>query len=80
MQFTILRMLSSGSLSAFSASVTASSLGQARRVHPVRGASAQPQSSAPSSSQAAPSQGGGTGAGALPGRILPRGSLLDLSV
>jgi hypothetical protein len=79
MQFTILRMLSSGSLSAFSASVAASSLGQARGVHPVRGASAQPQSSAPSP-QAAPSQGGGTGAGTLPGRILPRGSLLDLSV
>jgi hypothetical protein len=80
MHVMILRMLSSGSLSAFSASVAASSLGQARPVQQVRGASAQPQSSSASSSQAAPQQGAGAATGTLPGRILPRGSLLDLSV
>lgn len=74
------RMLSLGSLSAFSASVAGSGLGQARPVQQVRGASAQPQSSAASPSPATPQQGGGAGTLSLPGRILPRGSLLDLSV
>lgn len=73
MHMTILRMLSTGSLAAFSANVMQVGLAQA---HPVRafGGQAQPQAAPPAPPSATP----GT---AMPaGRVLPRGSLLDLSV
>jgi hypothetical protein len=77
MHVTILRMLSTGSLAAFSASVAQAGFGQVQPARAVDGPTLQtatpPQSSAPASpgiSLGTPSSG----------RILPRGSLLDLSV
>ena len=73
----ILRMISTGSLSAFSASIAQSRLGQTWPVQGVRALSPEPKAgplpqmpAPPPGSQAAPAGN----------RILPRGSLLDLTV
>ncbi len=72
MRWMILSMLSSASLSAFSASVLKAGFGTVQPSSPtLRPFSAQPQSAAPS----APPQGA-----PAPGGVMPRGSLLDLSV
>jgi hypothetical protein len=81
MQTMMLRMLStgslSGSLSAFAAGAAQAGFGQSRAIHRVRAVGSQAQPG----SQPAPSPAGTQLApGASPGRILPRGSLLDLSV
>jgi len=78
MQLTILHMISNGSLSAFSASLANGGIGAARGVSPVQRVRSQ-----------APAQQSGVNASpsvrqppasAQPGQVLPRGSLLDLSV
>jgi hypothetical protein len=73
------RMLSPITLSAFSTGIAQSGLGQSGPVHRVRGVGTQlPQSASPTGPAAlAPSARDGE---ATPGRPLPRGSLLDLSV
>jgi hypothetical protein len=71
---TILRMISTGSLSAFSASIAQARLGQ---VQGVRVLGTQPQA-APA--QQSPVLQPNAQAAPADGRILPRGSLLDLSV
>ncbi len=81
MRFTILRMISSNSLSAFSNSnaVGSNAVGAVARPSAVRqvrtltdqgqaGASVQPSKTGPAPSDVAPT------------RVMPRGSLLDLSV
>jgi hypothetical protein len=72
-------MLSPTTLAAFSAGVTQTRLGQSGLVSRVRAAGAQqPQSTAPTApATAAPT---GRDGDTVPGRLLPRGSLLDLSV
>jgi len=72
-------MLSTGSLSAFSASVTQAGFGQ---VQQARASSVQAVQSAPQpSSSGSPNGSPGMLLGApSSGRILPRGSLIDLSV
>ena len=75
---TILRMISTGSLSAFSASATNGVLG--RVTAPAAMQQVRAQAPSPPAGVAA-SPGGRTGPPPLqPGQILPRGSLLDLSV
>jgi len=73
MHVTILRMLSTGSLAAFSASVAPAGFGQ---VQPARAAGGPTLQTAPPPQSSAPSSLGTPSSG----RILPRGSLLDLSV
>jgi hypothetical protein len=73
MHVTILRMLSTGSLAAFSASVASAGLGQ---VQPVRSAGGPTLQTAPAPQSSAPASPGAPSSG----RILPRGSVLDLSV
>ena len=80
MQFTILRMISNGSLSAFSASVAQNGIGalqatpQLQRIRSQAPAQSSGMNAAPAGSpRPAPPQ-------VQPGQILPRGSLLDLSV
>jgi hypothetical protein len=73
MRITILRMISTGSLSAFSASIAQTRLGQ---VQGVRALGTQPQAASPQVPTGTPSQPPAQGAG----QFLPRGSLLDLSV
>jgi hypothetical protein len=76
MRIMILRMISTNSLSAFSASITQSRAGQPRPVQGVRALGADPQ---PAPSQQPPRPAAGTPP--APGsNTLPRGSLLDLSV
>ena len=78
MHATILRMLSTGSLSAFSASVAQAGLGL---VQQARAASSQPLQASPATPQSSSSGSSGMSLGTPPsGRVLPRGSLLDLSV
>ncbi len=79
MQLTILRMISNGSLSAFSASVAQSGIGPLNASQPVQRIRAQ---APPQSNGVSASPGGGrpTPPPVPPGQILPRGSLLDLSV
>jgi hypothetical protein len=72
-------MLSPTTLSAFSTGVAQSGLGQPGPVQRVRAANPQPvqaASPAPQPTLAPPGRHGD----AAPGRVLPRGSLLDLSV
>lgn len=73
------RMLSPISLAAFSAGAAQAGFGQARGIQGVRTVGGQPpQPPAPAAPGPLPPrdvEGGGA-----PGRILPRGSLLDLSV
>lgn len=78
MHTTILRMLSTGSLAAFTASVAQPGLGQVQPAHAVGVQTRQAAPPPPQSSSA----GSPGGALATPpsGRVLPRGSLLDLSV
>ncbi len=76
MRTMILAMLSTSSLSAFSASVTQSRLDRLAAAQPAR--SAAPSQGSQNPAQAAPTGRGG--ASAPPGQILPRGSLLDMSV
>jgi hypothetical protein len=75
----IVSMLSPISLGAFSDGVAQSALGHARPVQRVRAvASPQTQPNAPTAPPAmAPAARDGDG---VPNRLLPRGSLLDLSV
>jgi len=77
MHVTILRMLSTGSLAAFSSSVTQAGLGP---VQPARASGGLTLKAAPQSQSSAPSLSGGALGTPSPGRILPRGSVLDLSV
>jgi hypothetical protein len=70
-------MLSPASLAAFSTGVAQPAFGQPRSVQRVRSTAPQPvQPAAPQPSLAAPGRDGD----APPSRLLPRGSLLDLSV
>jgi len=70
-------MISTGSLAAFTASV-APGLGQ---VQQARAVSPQPRQAAPTPAQSLSAGSSGGAVGTPPaGRILPRGSLLDLSV
>lgn len=75
----MVRMLSPTSLAAFSAGAAQAGFGQARGVQGVRAVGGQPQQqTAPAAPGPLPPrevEGGGP-----PARILPRGSLLDLSV
>ncbi|MBV8870407.1 MAG: hypothetical protein JOY65_13490 [Acetobacteraceae bacterium] len=76
MRWIILSMLSSASLSAFSASVLKAGFGAVQPPSPaLRPFGAQPQSAAPSAAPSLPPQGA-----RAPGGAMPRGSLLDLSV
>jgi len=78
MDMTILRMISTGSLSAFSASATNGVLGRVAASGATQQARAQ-ASPPPGGVAAAP--GGRTAPPQVqPGQTLPRGSLLDLSV
>jgi len=88
MLLIILRMLSVGSLAAFSASVSRvlGTGASGNRVQPARAGTAdQPAAAAPRPAPFEPGLGPGPGLklappGAAPGVRLPRGSLLDLSV
>lgn len=75
----MLPMLSPSTLAVFSGGVAQSGLGQARPIRPVRAVGTlQQQSTAPATRSAvAPATRDGS---SLPNRVLPRGSLLDLSV
>ena len=73
------RMLSLSSLSAFSSSVAQAALGGANPVQRVRSTDAPATQPALSARSSATAPVGGEGAG-TPNRVLPRGSLLDLSV
>jgi hypothetical protein len=77
MHVTILRMLSTGSLTAFSASVAQAGLGQ---IQPARAVGGQTQQATPAPQSASPGSSSSTLGTGPSGRILPRGSLLDLSV
>jgi len=77
MHVTILHMLSTGSLSAFSASVTQAGFGQ---IQPARASGGPTLQTAPQSQSAAPMSPSVPVGTPSSGRILPRGSLLDLSV
>ena len=79
MQLTILRMISNGSLSAFSASVAQNGIGSVNASAPIQRIRAQapPQSNGVT---AAPGGGRPMPPPVQPGQALPRGSLLDLSV
>jgi hypothetical protein len=74
---TILRMLSTGSLAAFSTSVAQAGLGQ---IQPARATGGPTLQTAPQSQSAAPPSAGVPLGTPPSGRIPPRGSLLDLSV
>ena len=79
MQLTILRMISNGSLSAFSASISQGGIGGVHGPAPVQRIRAQspaPQATGLSASPA----GRPMPPPVQPGQVLPRGSLLDLSV
>ena len=79
MQLTILRMISNGSLSAFSASVVQNGIGAVQPSTPVQRIRAQsppPQANGMNGSAA----GRPMPPPVQPGQVLPRGSLLDLSV
>ena len=79
MRLTILRMISANSLAAFSNSNAVQSTNRTAALRQVRSLTDQAQASAsPTQAQAGKPAGGITGA--APGRIMPRGSLLDLSV
>jgi hypothetical protein len=72
-------MLSPGSLSAFSSGAAQPGFGAPRPVQRVRAVAEQPaQLAAPMAQVAAPART--SEGGMAPNRILPRGSLLDLSV
>ena len=74
----ILGMLAPGSLAAFSSGVALAGFGHPRPVQGVRAVrGAEEQRAAPVAPGRQPALGSGEG---TPGRILPRGSLLDLSV
>ncbi len=77
MRWMILSMLSSASLSAFSASVLKAGFGTVQPGLALRpfGFSSQSQSAAPAVAPQLPSQGA-----SAPTGVMPRGSLLDLSV
>jgi len=78
MQLTILRMISNGSLSAFSASVAQSGITAVQGAAPVQRIRAQ--SSPPQTNGLSGSAGRPMPPPTQPGQVLPRGSLLDLSV
>jgi hypothetical protein len=73
------RMLSPATLTAFSSGVAQSSFGRTGPVQHVRSVGAQPTQPAAPTAQPALASPSRTG-DAEPGRPLPRGSLLDLSV
>jgi len=75
----IIRMLSPSSLAAFSAGIAQSGFGRTQAVQGVRAVgSQQPQSTSPAAPLAAAPTA--RDSGAVPNQLLPRGSLLDLSV
>lgn len=76
MRRMILRMIATGSLSAFSAAALHGPGALGGAVHPVRTPPLPPRPAAPAAA-AAPSA---PQTAPQPGRILPRGSLLDLSI
>ena len=82
MRFTVLRMLSTNSLTAFSASIAATGIGVAPAgstgpISRVRASGLQGQPQSNPTPKLAPA---GSMDGAPQSRSLPRGSLLDLSV
>jgi hypothetical protein len=77
MRVTILRMLSTGSLTGFSTSVAQAGLGP---IQPARAVSGQTLQTAPAPQSSSTGSPGGSLGTPPSGRILPRGSLLDLSV
>jgi hypothetical protein len=78
MDLSILRMISTGSLSAFSAGATNGAIGRVPPPEAIRQARAQ--SAPPPNSLSAAPGGRTTPPTVQPGQTLPRGSLLDLSV
>jgi hypothetical protein len=83
MHFTILRMISNNSLSAFSIGSPVAGAQAAGRVNgpaAFQQARAQQQASQPAGSGASLPGGRVSPQSLAPGQILPRGSLLDLSV
>ena len=76
MRDIVQRMISSGSLSAFSVSASNGVISGPRPVQAVQAQRATPQQAAPSS----PSIGQRPIPNVSPGQTMPRGSLLDLSV
>ena len=72
MRLTVLYMLSTSSLQAFSGATTTAPLNRPDPANPVRLARAQPQAAARQASPALP--------GTAPANPPPRGSLLNLSV
>jgi len=79
MRLTIVRMISSSSLAVFSQSSAIASAARPSAVRPVRSLTTGEPAS-PASVQAQPGKAAGSLPGVVPGRIMPRGSLLDLSV
>jgi hypothetical protein len=78
MHLTILRMISNGSLSAFSASLSQGGVGPVNAATAVQRVRAQ--APAQSSGVSAAPSGRPQPPPVQPGQVLPRGSLLDLSV
>lgn len=79
MRGTIIRMISNGSLAAFSASASNGRIVPQPPTRPPDIVKARVPASPPSRGQSAAPTNGGQPAPA-PGQIVPRGSLLDLSV
>lgn len=78
MRLIILSMLSSSSLSAFSAAINPNPVSQPPRLRPVRSVGSEPQASSAVSTSGAGATGGIPSV--APSQMLPRGSLLNLSV
>ncbi len=74
MRDTLQRMISSGSLSAFSVSASNGAVGGPRPIQQVQAQRATPQQAGPAG------KAGPVPQPAMPGQTMPRGSLLDLSV
>jgi len=83
MDLTMLRMISTGSLSAFSAGATNGAIGSvapATAIRPIATQQVRAQSSSPPNGLSASPGGRSLPPAVQPGQTLPRGSLLDLSV
>ncbi len=80
MRLIILSMLSSSSLSAFSAAINPSPVSQTPRPRPVRSVGNEAQASPAVATSGTTGGAAGGIPKVAPGQILPRGSLLNLSV